>query len=96
AAEFGLKNVSDEVYLNAEEAFFAWREAGAYMNVAKSSLDAAEARAWLVRKQYLAGQASYFEWRNVEDQFITGQNQYLAAGRGLILSHAAFVRAIGE
>lgn len=96
SSEADLKNASDEVYLGAEDAFLSWREANAYMDVAKSSLDAAEARAWLVRKQYLAGQASYFEWRNVEEQFISEQNQYLAAGRGLILSHAAFTQALGE
>jgi len=96
SSEAGLKNASDEVYLNAEDSFLAWREARAYLDVAKSSLDAAQARAWLVRKQYLAGQASYFEWRNVEEQFIAEQNQYLSAGRGLAVSHAAFAQAIGE
>jgi len=96
SSEADLKNASDEVYLNFEDAFLSWREAGAYMDVAKSSLDAAEARAWLVRKQYLAGQTSYFEWRNVEEQLITEQNQYLAAGRALIVSHAAFTQALGE
>ena len=96
AAEFELKNATDEVFLNAEDSWLAWREARSYMDVAKSSLDAAEARAWLVRKQYLAGQTSYFEWRNVEEQLISEQNQYLAAGRGLVISHAAFIQAIGE
>jgi outer membrane protein TolC len=96
AAEASLRNARDEVYLNAEDAFLSWREARAYMDVARSSLDAAEARAWLVRKQYLAGQSSYFEWRNVEEQLISEQNQYLSAGRGLAVSHAAFVQAIGE
>ncbi|MDD2804760.1 MAG: TolC family protein [Elusimicrobiales bacterium] len=96
SAEADLKNASDEVYLAAEDAFLAWREARAYLDVAKSSLEAAQARAWLVRKQYLAGQASYFEWRNVEEQIISEQNQYLSAGRGLAVSHAAFVQAIGE
>ncbi len=96
SAGAALKNASDEVYLNAEDAFLSWREARSYMDVAKSSLDAAEARAWLVRKQYLAGQTSYFEWRNVEEQFISWQNQYLAAGRALEVSHAAFIQAIGE
>lgn len=91
-----LRDASEEVYLNAEDAFLSWREARAYLDVAKSSLAAAEARAWLVRKQYLAGQASYFEWRNVEEQLISEQNQYLSAGRGLAVSHAAFSRAIGE
>jgi len=96
SSEADMKNASDEVYLNAEDAFLSWRETRAYMDVAKSSLDAAEARGWLVRKQYLAGQASYFEWRNVEEQLISEQNQYLAASRGLITSHAAFIQAIGE
>ncbi len=96
SSEADLKNARDEVNLNAEDAFLSWREASAYMDVAKSSLDAAEARAWLVRKQYLAGQTSYFEWRNVEEQLISEQNQYLAAGRGLITSHAAFTQALGE
>jgi outer membrane protein len=91
-----LRNAEDEVYLNAEDAFFSWREARAYLDVAKSSLEAAEARAWLVRTQYLAGQTSYFEWRGVEEQLINGQNQYLAAGRSLAVSRAAFTRAIGE
>ena len=91
-----LKNAEDAVYLGAEDAFLSWREARAYLDVAKSSLDATEARGWLVRKQYLAGQASYFEWRNVEEQLINEQNQYLAAGRGLITSHAAFIQALGE
>lgn len=96
SSEADLKNTADEVYLGAEDAFLSWREAGAYMDVAKSSLDAAEARGWLVRKQYLAGQASYFEWRTVEEQLINEQNQYLAASRNLITSHAAFTQALGE
>lgn len=96
AAEAALKNARDEVSLAAEDAFLSWREARAYLDVARSSLDAAEARAWLVRKQYLAGQASYFEWRNVEEQLIAEQNQYLSAGRGLAAAHAAFVQSTGE
>lgn len=96
SSEASLKDAADEVYLNAEDAFLAWREARSYLDVAKSSLDASEARAWLVRKQYLAGQSSYFEWRNVEEQLISEQNQYLAAGRGLSVSYAAFTQAIGE
>ncbi len=96
AAEAGLKNSSDEVYLAAKDAFLSWREAYAWLDVSKSSLDAAEARAWLVRKQYLAGQTSYFEWRTVEDSLITVQNDHLSAGRALALAHAAFVRALGE
>ena len=96
AAEAALKNARDEVFLNAEDAFLSWREARAYLDVARSSLDAAEARAWLVRKQYLAGQSSYFEWRNVEEQLIGEQNQYLSAGRALAAGYAAFTQAIGE
>ncbi|OGR41678.1 MAG: hypothetical protein A2X35_12435 [Elusimicrobia bacterium GWA2_61_42] len=96
SAEAELRNSRDEIFLNAEDAFYSWREARAYLDVAKSSLDAAAARAWLVRKQYLAGQASYFEWRNVEEQLISEQNQYLAAGRGLSTSHAAFIQSLGE
>lgn len=96
SSEASLKDAADGVYLDAEDAFLSWREARSYLDVAKSSLDASEARAWLVRKQYLAGQASYFEWRNVEEQLIGGQNQYLAAGRGLSVSYAAFTQAIGE
>ncbi|HOI41759.1 MAG TPA: TolC family protein [Elusimicrobiales bacterium] len=96
SAEAALKNSSDEVYLSAEDAFLSWREAYAWLDVAGSSLGAAEARAWLVRKQYLAGQTSYFEWRTVEDSLITVQNDYLSAGRALALAHAAFVRALGE
>ena len=96
SSEADLKDAEDAVYLGAEDAFLSWREARAYLDVAKSSLDAAEARGWLVRKQYLAGQASYFEWRNVQEHLINEQNQYLAAGRGLITSHAAFIQALGE
>ncbi|OGS41215.1 MAG: hypothetical protein A3J82_06150 [Elusimicrobia bacterium RIFOXYA2_FULL_69_6] len=62
----------------------------------QSSLEAANARAWLLRKQYLAGQASYFEWRNVEEQFIGAENQLLSARRNLAAAHAAFLRALGE
>ncbi len=96
AAQADYRNARDEVYLNAEDAFLSWREASSYMDVAKSSMDAAEARAWLVRKQYLAGQSSYFEWRNVEEELITEKNQYLAAQLGLITAHAAFSQASGE
>jgi len=96
AAAANYRDARDAVYLNAEDAFLSWREARSYMDAAKGTLDASEARAWLVRKQYLAGQTSYFEWRNVEEQLISDQNQYLAAGLGLIVSHAAFVQAIGE
>ncbi len=96
SSEASLKDADDEVSLNAEDALLSWREARSYLDAAKSSLDASEARAWLVRKQYLAGQSSYFEWRNVEEQLISEQNQYLAAGRGLSVSYAAFTQALGE
>ncbi len=96
SAEASLRDVSDDVQLKAEDALLSWKEAWDYLGVAKSSLDASEARAWLVRRQYLAGQSSYFEWRNVEEQLISGQNQYLAAGRSLAVSAAAFEQAIGE
>lgn len=96
SAEASLEDAGAEVRLNAEDAFLSWREAADYLDVAKSSLDAAEARAFLVRTQYLAGQSSYFEWRNVEEQYIGAQNQYLAAGRGLAAAAAAFDRALGD
>lgn len=96
AAEADYRNAHDEVYLKAEDAYLAWREARSYLDVAKSSLDASEARAWLVRKQYLAGQSSYFEWRSVEEELIAQKNQYLAAQLGLITAYAAFAQASGE
>ena len=95
-AEASLKDARDEVYINAEDAFLALRQAWAYMDVVKSSLEAANARAWLLRKQYLAGQASYFEWRNVEEQFIGAENQLLSARRDLVVANAAFTRTLGE
>lgn len=95
-AEASLKDSREEVFLNAEDAFLAWRQARAYTDVAGTSLEAANARAWLLRKQYLAGQASYFEWRNVEDQLISSENQLLQAKRDLAVSHAAFVNSLGE
>jgi len=95
-AEASLKNIRDEVFLNAEDSFLAWRQAWSYMDVIKTSLEAANARAWLLRKQYLSGQASYFEWRNVEDQLISAENQLLQAKRDLTVSHAAFVNSLGE
>jgi outer membrane protein TolC len=96
AAEADYRNARDGVYLGAEDAFLGWREARAYLDVAKSSLDASNARAWLVRKQYLAGQSSYFEWRTVEEELISQKNQYLAAQLGLATAYAAFVQASGE
>jgi outer membrane protein TolC len=96
AAQADYRSARDAVYLNAEDAFLAWREADSYMAVAKSSLDASEARAWLVRKQYLAGQSSYFEWRSVEEDLIAEKNQYLAAQLGLLTAHAAFLQASGD
>ena len=95
-AEASLKDTADEVYLNAEDAFLSLRQAWSYLDVVQSSLEAANARAWLLRKQYLAGQASYFEWRNVEEQFIGAENQLLSARRNLAAAHAAFLRALGE
>jgi outer membrane protein TolC len=91
-----LKDAADTVYQNAEDAFLSLRQAWAYIDVVKSSLEAANARAWLLRKQYLAGQASYFEWRNVEEQFISAENQLLSARRDLAVSHAAFLKSLGE
>ena len=95
-SEAALKDARDEVYITAEDAFLSWRQAWSFMDVVKASLDSASARAWLLRKQYLAGAASYFEWRNVEDQLITVENQLLSAKRGLAASHAAFVKSLGE
>ncbi|MEI7481471.1 MAG: TolC family protein [Elusimicrobiota bacterium] len=95
-AESSLKDAEDAVHLTAEDAFLTWRQAWSYTDVVKASLEAAAARAWLLRKQYLAGQASYFEWRNVEDQLINAENQLLSAKRDLIVAHAAFVNSLGE
>jgi len=95
-SEASLKDARDEVYITAEDAFLSWRQAWSFMDVIKASLESASARAWLLRKQYLAGAASYFEWRNVEDQLITVENQLLSAKRDLAVSHAAFVKALGE
>ena len=95
-AEASLNDARDEVFLNAEDALQSWRLAWLYMDVAAGSLEAANARAWLLRKQYLAGQASYFEWRNVEDQLISSENQVLAAKRDLLAANAAFINSIGE
>lgn len=91
-----LKNTRDEVYITAEDAFLSWRQAWSFMDVVKASLESAAARAWLLRKQYLAGQASYFEWRNVEDQLISAENQLLSAKRDLAAAHAAFINSLGE
>jgi outer membrane protein TolC len=95
-AEASLKNIREEVSLNAENAFLSWRQAWLYIDVSKSSLEAANARAWLVRRQYIAGQTSYFEWRNVEDQLVAAENQALAARRDLAVAYAAFLNALGE
>jgi len=95
-AEASLKDARDEVYLNAEDFFLSLRQAWSFIDVAKTSLDSANARAWLLRKQYLAGQASYFEWRNVEEQLIGAENQLLSARRDLAAAHAAFVKSLGE
>ena len=95
-AEASLKDARDEVYINAEDAFLSLRQAWACIDVVKSSLEAANARAWLLRKQYLAGQASYFEWRNVEEQLINAENQLLTAKRDLAVAHAAFIKSLGE
>ena len=95
-AEASLKDNRDEVFLNFEDAFFAWRQAWSYMDVVKISLEAANARSWMLRKQYLSGQASYFEWRNVEDQLISAENQLLSAKRDLSIAHAAFINSLGE
>lgn len=95
-AEALLKNTRDEVYLDAEDSFLTWRETRLYMDVVKSSLEAANARAWILRKQYLAGQASYFEWRNIEDQLISAENQLLTARRNLAVNYAAFIKSLGE
>ncbi|MFA6433425.1 MAG: TolC family protein [Elusimicrobiales bacterium] len=95
-AEAAFKDAKDEVYLAAEDAFLSWRTAWSFTDVARTSLESSEARAWLLRKQYLAGRASYFEWRNVEDQLISAENQLLAARRDLAAAHAAFIRSLGE
>ena len=95
-AEAGLNDARAEVYINAEDAFLSWRQAWLFIDVVKTSLESSSARAWLLRKQYLAGQASYFEWRNVEDQLITAENQLLSAKRDLAAAHAAFLNSLGE
>lgn len=95
-AEASLKDTRDEVYIAAEDAFMSWRQAWAFMDVVKFSMQSAAARAWLLRKQYLAGAASYFEWRNVEDQLISAENQLLSAKRDLTTAHAAFIKSLGE
>ena len=80
-AEASLKDNRDAVFLNAEDAFLAWRQARAYTDVVRTPLEAASARVWLLRKQYLARQASSFGWRNVENQLISSENQHLQSDR---------------
>ena len=91
-----INRIHEDIYLNAEDGFMVWREAGAYVAVAQSLLDASSARAWLLHNQYLSGQASYFEWRDAESQFINYQKQLLSAKNDMAKSYAAFLQALGK
>jgi outer membrane protein len=90
-----LKNLEDDIYLKAEETFLSWRLAYSYMEVAESSLEAVNSRAWLVNKQYLRGQVSYFEWTSAEDRLINTQKQLLTAKKNISISYAAFLNSLG-
>ncbi|MFA5137729.1 MAG: TolC family protein [Elusimicrobiota bacterium] len=86
----------DGLWVEAQDSLFAWREAAKWMDVADVSLKASEARAWLVQNQYSTGQATYFEWRNVEEQLVSVKRQALAAKRDLIIARARFDKAMGR
>ncbi len=90
-----LKDLKDDIYLKAEDAFLSWRLANSYVEVVKSSLEAISARAWLVNKQYLTGQVSYFEWTSSEDRLINSQKQLLTAKKSISISYVAFLNSLG-
>ncbi len=96
SADLQLKNLSEDLYIKAEDACGDLRQALGYVGVAETALEAARLRAWLVRKQYLSGQTSYFEWRSVEDSLIEAETAMVQAESSAYSAYAAFLKSVGE
>jgi outer membrane protein TolC len=96
SARTEIDRIHDDIYISAEDDFMGWREAQSYVKVSQSLLDAASARAWLLHNQYLSGQASYFEWRDAESQYINYQLQMVTARDALAKAYASFLQALGK
>jgi len=94
-ADTEILKTRDELYITAEDDFLSWREAASYLDVTDSMLEAVKERAWLVHRQYLSGEVTYFEWRDVETQLADNQKNKLSAEKQLADAYTAFVKSVG-
>jgi len=77
----------------------AWRNLiDAYENleVAKKYLDAARTQTEIITTRYLNGIATYQEWYQVENDYISAEKSLLNASRDVILSEAYWKNLLGE
>ncbi|MFA5162704.1 MAG: TolC family protein [Elusimicrobiales bacterium] len=95
AKESYLK-LKDDVFVAVENAWFNWRESLAHIAALDDNFKAVRARLWLLRKQYAAGTASFFELRDAEERLTSAQKQQLAAARDLFIAYAGFEKAMGR
>jgi len=68
--EEDLNTLIETIYVNSYEKLIDFNQSLSYYEIAKSSLESAKTRAWLVETQYLNGQSSYFEWKTEQDRVI--------------------------
>ncbi len=94
--EEDLNTLIETIYVNSYEKLIDFNQSLSYYEIAKSSLESAKTRAWLVETQYLNGQSSYFEWKTEQDRVINEEKNLIISKSGIIIKYADFLRSIGE
>ncbi|NLI10170.1 MAG: TolC family protein [Elusimicrobia bacterium] len=91
-----LKSLKENIISQLEDSWLAYEQAKAYADLTSSALDAASLRAWLVRKQYLSGGSSYFEWKNAENALNEYENSSAEAKISVYEAACDLKKSAGE
>lgn len=91
-----LKSADNQIILELEQAFAAFRDSIENTEVRKEFLKAAEVRAEIGRSLYTSGLFSFEDWDLIESELINAQKAMIASLRDRVIAAATWERAQGK
>lgn len=94
AHEDFAKNQKD-IYYTIKDAYESLKDAIDNYNAQKKYLEASAERAKIAQVKYLNGLTSYYEWDQIQNEYINNQIGMLNANRNALLAEASFYKSYG-
>jgi outer membrane protein len=95
-AEEQLRGREADVRRDLEAAHASWVDGVEGLHVQEESLEAAEVRAEIARRQYASGLLSFEDWDVIENELINAEKFMLSARRDAVVAEAAWNLAQGK